>query len=90
MDETTKSKAEAHEEASEWLSVLRSGDVSRQTQAQFEEWLHGDRQNKLAFREVEQVYRDLDFVAIQADLHPSVAATNVQPMNKSRENQATC
>ena len=53
-------------EAAEWFTTMHSGEVTRETREAFEAWLHGDRAHKIAYREFEQVYRDLDYVAPEA------------------------
>ncbi|PQA89602.1 FecR family protein [Hyphococcus luteus] len=61
------SKEEALErDAAEWFTTLHSGEVTREIREAFEVWLHGDRARKIAYREFEQVYRDLDYVAFEA------------------------
>lgn len=66
MSKEAKSEAQLEAEAAEWFTTMHSGDVDRETRERFEAWLHGDRAHKIAYREFEQVYRDLDFVAEKA------------------------
>ncbi|MEL7548139.1 MAG: FecR domain-containing protein [Pseudomonadota bacterium] len=55
-------------EAADWFATMHSGDVPKDVQRAFEDWLHSDIANKHAYRELEQVYRDLDFVAVEVGL----------------------
>ena len=61
-----KTEEELETQAAEWFTTIRSGDVTRETREAFETWLHADRAHKIAYHEFEQVYRDLDFVAVEA------------------------
>ena len=65
MSANEKNDDLAHREAADWFAIMHSGDVTRETRVAFEDWLHGDTANKLAYREFEQVYRDLDLVAVE-------------------------
>lgn len=56
-------------EAANWFTRMHSGEADVQTREAFEAWLHGDRRHKIAYREFEQVYRDLDFVAPEAGVN---------------------
>lgn len=53
-------------EAAAWFTTMHSGDADKQTRARFEGWLHGDRAHKIAYREYEQVYRDVAYAAVEA------------------------
>ncbi len=64
IDETIEEQLER--QAAEWFTALHAGDVTRETREKFEAWLHSDRAHKVAYREFEQVYRDLDHVAVEA------------------------
>lgn len=66
MSNEAKSEEELERQAAEWFTRLHSGEVDSDTRDRFEAWLHGDRAHKIAYREFEQVYRDLDFVAEKA------------------------
>lgn len=63
-DETSEELLEA--QAAEWFTTMHSGEATSETRERFEAWLHGDRRAKIAYREFEQVYRDLDYVAPEA------------------------
>lgn len=52
--------------AAEWFTRLHSGEADAEMRSAFEAWLHGDRAHKIAYREFEQVFRDLEFVAPEA------------------------
>ena len=62
-------KANIEAEALDWFTLMRSGDTDPEIRSQFEAWLHADRSNKLAYRELEQLYRDLDYVAVEAQIN---------------------
>ncbi len=66
-DEKTERQLEA--EAAAWFTTMHSGEANKETRAKFEAWLHGDRARKVAYREFEQVYRDLDFVAVESGVN---------------------
>lgn len=66
MKNGDKTEERLEAEAAEWFTRMHAGDVTRETREAFEIWLHGDRAHKIAYREFEQVYRDLDFVAVGA------------------------
>lgn len=66
MSNEIKSEEQLDAEAAAWFTTMHSGDVDRETREEFEAWLHADRAHKIAYREFEQVYRDLDFVAEEA------------------------
>ncbi|KCZ48468.1 hypothetical protein HY17_16590 [Hyphomonas sp. CY54-11-8] len=66
MSERVKSEEELEAEAAEWFTTMHSGDADSETRERFEAWLHGDRAHKIAYREFEQVYRDLDYVSSEA------------------------
>ncbi|PHZ85108.1 FecR family protein [Paremcibacter congregatus] len=55
--------------AGEWHVIMHAGEVDNETRLEFEAWLHGDRENKRAYREFEQVYCDLDFVSVAAGVN---------------------
>jgi len=55
-----------HREAADWFARLHSGDVPPETRRAFEDWLHSDITHKRAYQEFEQIYRDLDLVAVEA------------------------
>lgn len=74
MSADTRNQDQASNEAADWFAAMHSGDVSRRMRREFEDWLHSDRANKLAYRDLEQVYRDLDFVAVEAGLDFSGAS----------------
>jgi transmembrane sensor len=78
MSKEAKSEAQLEAEAAEWFTTMHSGDVDSKTRERFEAWLHGDRAHKVAYREFEQVYRDLDFVAEKAgvDIDASLGRKN--------------
>jgi len=59
-DEDIEERREA--EAASWFTTMHSGEVDRETRA----WLHADRAHKVAYREFEQAYRDLAYVAVEA------------------------
>lgn len=73
-----KKEEQLETEAAEWFTRLRSGEVDRETRDDFETWLHADRAHKIAYREFEQVYRDLDYVAVEAgvDLDDALGRRN--------------
>ncbi len=56
-------------EAASWFTRMHSGEVEADSREAFEVWLHSDRAHKIAYREFEQVYRDLDFVAPEAGVN---------------------
>lgn len=66
MSPEDKTEEQLEAEAAEWFTTMHAGDVTRETRDKFEAWLHGNRAHKIAYREFEQVYRDLDFVAVEA------------------------
>jgi len=66
MDTDEKTEAQLEAQAAAWFTTMHSGEADRQTRDKFEAWLHGDRAHKVAYREFEQVYRDLDLVAVEA------------------------
>lgn len=68
MSKEAKSEEQLEAEAATWFTTMHSGDVDSETRERFEAWLHGDRAHKIAYREFEQVYRDLDFVAEKAGI----------------------
>lgn len=57
---------EVKQQATEWHTLMNSGVVDDELKAQFELWLHADRSHKAAYYEIEQLWRDLDFVSIAA------------------------
>lgn len=57
---------EIEREAGEWFTRMHSGDADAELRSAFETWLHGNRAHKIAYREFEQVFRDLEFVAPEA------------------------
>jgi len=63
-DEDIEERREA--EAASWFTTMHSGEVDRETREAFEAWLHADRAHKVAYREFEQAYRDLAYVAVEA------------------------
>ena len=66
MSTEDKTEEQLEAEAAEWFTIMHSGEVTGEIRDRFEAWLHGDRAHKIAYREFEQVYRDLDFVAVEA------------------------
>ena len=63
-----KTEEQLESEAAAWFTLMHSGDVSPDVSKGFEAWLHADRTHKIAYREFEQVYRDLDSVAAEAGI----------------------
>ncbi|PQA87167.1 FecR family protein [Hyphococcus luteus] len=63
-EETIEERLER--EAADWFAAMHSGETTPELRQRFEAWLHGDRTHKIAYREFEQVYRDLDHVAVEA------------------------
>lgn len=68
MNKGIKSEAQLEAEAAEWFTTMHSGEVGFETRERFEAWLHSDRAHKITYREFEQIYRDLDFVAARAGI----------------------
>ena len=68
MSNKSKNEAELDAEAANWFTTMHSGEVTAETRRAFEAWLHRDRAHKAAYRQFEQVYRDLDFVAVEAGI----------------------
>lgn len=66
MTDEEKTETQLEAEAAKWFTTMHSGEVTAETREVFEAWLHGNRAHKVAYREFEQVYRDLDFVAVEA------------------------
>lgn len=56
------------DEAADWHARLHAGDADKALIARFETWLHADRAHKRAYHEYEQLYRDLDYAVIEADI----------------------
>lgn len=54
------------EDAAQWHAIMHSGAVDAKTMEAFEAWLHEDRAHKGAYREYEQLYRDLDLAVLEA------------------------
>ena len=69
--------------ARDWHAIMHSGEADQATRAEFETWLHADRNHKRAYRAFEQLYRDLDVALPRAGVdldvmrartrHPSAA-----------------
>jgi transmembrane sensor len=57
---------EIEREAADWFTRLHSGEADAATRSAFEAWLHGNRAHKIAYREFEQVFQDLEFVVPEA------------------------
>ena len=66
MKDENKAETQLETEAAEWFTTMHSGEATAETREAFEAWLHGERAHKIAYREFEQAYRDLDFVAVEA------------------------
>lgn len=56
------------EEAADWHARLHAGNADAALIARFEKWLHADRAHKRAYHEYEQLYRDLDYAVVEADI----------------------
>lgn len=65
-DETYKEQIKR--EAREWHTRMNDGDVDSATRAAFEGWLHADKANKDAYHALEQMWRDLDYAAVEAEV----------------------
>ena len=61
--------------AREWHTRMNSGDVDKATALAFEGWLHADPAHKQAYHKLEQMWRDLDFVAMEAGVDTRSATT---------------
>lgn len=70
-------KSDLIEQASAWLSLLRSGDVTRAEHAEFESWLHADRNNFMAYEHVTGVWQDVGEMAHLKKLEPRHIAAPV-------------
>lgn len=68
MSYEAKTDTQLERQAAEWFTTMHSGEVTPEVREAFEVWLHGNRAHKIAYREFEQVYRDLDFVAVETDV----------------------
>ncbi|AXE63941.1 hypothetical protein BBF93_06705 [Hyphomonas sp. CACIAM 19H1] len=55
-------------QAREWHTLMNSGVADEATRQAFEGWLHADRANKQAYFDLEQMWRDLDFAAVSAEV----------------------
>ena len=66
MKDENKTETQLETEAAAWFTTMHSGEATAETREAFEAWLHGERAHKIAYREFEQAYRDLDFVAVEA------------------------
>lgn len=60
-------------DAREWHTVMNSGVVDEATRSAFEGWLHADKDNKTAYHKLEQMWRDLDYAAIEAGVDTTSA-----------------
>ena len=56
------------DEAADWHARLHAGNADKALIASFEKWLHADRAHKRAYHEYEQLYRDLDYAVVEADI----------------------
>ena len=70
-DETYKERIKR--EAREWHTLMNSGEADAATRAGFEGWLHADKAHKDAYHAIEQMWRDLDYVAIEAEVDVTAA-----------------
>ena len=67
-------------EAGKWHVAMHSGEVGEETRAQFEAWLHADRDHKRAYRAFEQMYRDLGVLLPMSGVEARPAAR--EPLNR--------
>ncbi|MEO0550422.1 MAG: FecR domain-containing protein [Pseudomonadota bacterium] len=56
-------------EAMDWFTLLHSGSIEPGERFAFETWLHADRSHKAAYRKIEQLYRDLDYIGVEAGIN---------------------
>ena len=68
--------------ARDWHAIMHSGEADQATRAEFETWLHADRNHKRAYRAFEQLYRDLDVALPRAGVDLDVM--RARPRHPSR------
>lgn len=68
--------------AREWHTRMNAGDVDALTARAFEGWLRADPAHKKAYHALEQAWRDLDYVALEAGV--DVTAALKPEENRSR------
>jgi transmembrane sensor len=61
-----RTEEEIEREAADWFTRLHSGEADAATRSAFEAWLHANRAHKIAYREFEQVFQDLEVVVPEA------------------------
>ena len=90
MSESTTSKSDVDKgrqarlrrDAREWHTVMNSGAVDPATRRSFEAWLHASKEHKQAYFALEQMWRDLDFVALEAGVGVPAAAPPPRPWRR--------
>ena len=59
--------------ARDWHTRMNGGEVDEATARAFEGWLHADPAHKKAYHTLEQMWRDLDYVALEAGVDVQAA-----------------
>lgn len=67
-------RARVGRDAREWHTAMNSGAVDQATRQSFEAWLHASKEHKQAYFALEQMWRDLDFAALEAGVGDADAA----------------
>lgn len=68
MSARAKSEDQIDTEAAAWFTTMHSGEADAATRTRFEAWLRADPAHTAAYHAFEQVYRDLDHVAVEAGI----------------------
>ncbi|WP_417319820.1 FecR family protein [Erythrobacter aureus] len=68
MEFSAKLDEKLEDEAAEWHALMHSGDVDPELRKRFESWLAADHNHRRAYAGFEQVYRDLDYALVAAEV----------------------
>jgi len=67
------------DEAARWHALVHSGEADSDTIERFQQWLRANEQHRDAYALFEQIYRDLDYVALAANPVTPEVTTKPEP-----------
>lgn len=80
MEFSAKLDEKLEDEAAAWHTLMHSGDVDLDVRTRFERWLAADHNHRRAYAGFEQVYRDLDYALVAAEIDVDAAIGRSEPL----------
>lgn len=68
MEHSAELDEKLEDEAAAWHALMHSGDVDADVRKRFESWLAADHNHRQAYASFEQVYKDLDYALVAAEV----------------------